>query len=322
MTTEIIRQRHAAYHTTEHVIFELVARATGQQVLEREKIVRGYDSEVYLVRTSQGGEFVVRIHHHGGAPFEQEAWAIAQCRAQGVPAPEVLLLDTIGDELPREVMVQRRVPGRALSEIEHELTPEQRAIAWARAGAALGAIHSIKVGGFYKRHADGGWDFPDWATIAAQSLADRASEMPVLMEAGFSSAETELMLEIHKIGLEQFPIQQPLLCHGDFLPGHLFFDDQLRLRGVIDFGEFQGGGPVLEFANLSMSRPDIDLAWLQHGYGNQALFDATFPMQLLATKIGLQIGYLAHFIRQGNPEEAAPIAAGLRGSLREWEAYQ
>jgi aminoglycoside phosphotransferase (APT) family kinase protein len=322
MATEIIRQRHAAYQTAEHVIFDLVNRASGQQALAREKIVRGYDSEVYLVQTDRGDEFIVRIRHHGGAPFDQEAWAIAQCRALGVPAPEVLLIETTADEGTREVMVQRRVPGRALSEIEHSLTPTQRAAAWAQAGAALGTIHSIQVGGFYKRNAGGEWDFADWDTIATQSIVDRAFEMPVIMDAGFSSDEAELMLEIHRASLKRFPVQQPVLCHGDFLPGHLFFDEDLRLCGVIDFGEFQGGAPILDFANLSMSRPDVDLAWLQHGYGNQALFDATFPVQLLSTKVGLQIGNLAHFIRQGNPQAAAPIAAGLRAALREWEAYQ
>jgi len=32
-------------------------------------------------------------------------------------------------------------------------------------------------------------------------------------------------------------------------------------------------------------------------------------------KIGLQIGNLAHFIQQRNPQEAAPIIAGLREVL-------
>jgi aminoglycoside phosphotransferase (APT) family kinase protein len=321
MTTAIIRKRHAAYQTAEQVILDLVKRATGQQPVAREKIVRGYDSEVYLVRTIQGDEFVVRIRHHGGAPFEQEAWAIAQCRALGVPAPEVLLVETTSDEHAREVMVQRRVPGHALSDIEHDLKPAQRAAVWAQAGVALGAIHSIHVGGFYKRNADGEWDFPDWDSISAQSIADRASEMPLLIGAGFTPTEADLMLEIHKSGLAQFPIRQPVLCHGDFLPGHLFFDDELTLRGVIDFGEFQGSGPILEFANLNMCRPDVDLRWLQRGYSNQGLFDATFPVQLLTTKVGLQIGNLAHFIRQRNSEAAAPIMLGLRALLREWEAY-
>src|SRR5689334_9065171 len=167
MATDIIRQRHDAYRTSEQVIFDLVKRATGQQAIAREKIVRGYDSEVYIVQTRQSGDVAVRIRHHGGAPFADEAWAIAQCRAVGVPAPEVLLVEiiTIAGQ-PREVMVQRRVPGRALSEIEGDLTPDQRAAVWRQAGAALGAIHSIHVGGFYKRCPDGSWDFPDWESIS------------------------------------------------------------------------------------------------------------------------------------------------------------
>jgi len=36
----------------------------------------------------------------------------------------------------------------------------------------------------------------------------------------------------------------------------------------------------------------------------------------------IRIGYLAHVIRQGNHEDAAPIAAGLHQALSEWEGYQ
>ena len=318
MTTDIIKQRHDAYHTSEQEIFSLVKRATGQHALAREKIVRGYDSEVYLVHMRHSGDIVVRIRHHGGAPFADEAWAIAKCRGVGVPAPDVLLVETLTiDEHPREVMVQRRVPGRALSEFEGDLTPQQRADVWRQAGAALGAIHSIRVGGFYKRHPDGTWDFPDWDSVCKQSNIDRTSEKLLLMQAGFSSVDVDLMLHILSIDCEQFPIEQPVLCHGDFLPGHLFVDDDLNLCGVIDFGEFQGGGPIGDFANLSMSCPVVDLAWLQPNYPNQALFDDAFPLRLLVAKVGLQMGYLAHYIRQGNQQEAAPIATGLRESLRE-----
>jgi aminoglycoside phosphotransferase (APT) family kinase protein len=323
MTTTIINQRHAAYQTSEQAIYELVRRATGQEGISREKIVRGYDSEVYLVDTRQGDRFVVRIRHHGGVSFEQEAWAIGRCRAVGVPAPEVLLVETMAlDGNTREVMVQRRVPGRALSEIEGDLTPEQRAAVWRQAGAALGAIHSIPVGGFYRRHADGSWDFPDWDSMWQTPTDERASERPQLMQAGFTWADVDLMLDILQVERERFPVEQPVLCHGDLSPGHLFVDDDLNLTGVIDFGEFQGGGPIVDFANLSMSCPNVDLAWLQRGYGNQELFDGAFPTRLLVAKVGQQMGYLAHYIRQGNAEEAAPIAAGLRESLREWRAIE
>ena len=51
-------------------------------------------------------------------------------------------------------------------------------------------------------------------------------------------------------------------------------------------------------------------------YGSSKLFDQTFSARLQVTTAGLQIGHLAHYIRQGNEQEAAPIAAGLRESLR------
>src|SRR5262249_18540884 len=125
MTNDIVKQRHDAYHSSEQEIFELAGRATGQEALAREKIVRGYDSEVYLVRMRQGGDVVVRIRHHGGAHFADEAWAIAQCHTVDVPVPEVLLIETLSiSGQPREVMVQRRVPGHALSDIEGALAPE------------------------------------------------------------------------------------------------------------------------------------------------------------------------------------------------------
>ena len=318
MPTDSIKQRHDAYQTSEQTIFDLVKRATGQQSTAREKIVRGYDSEVYLVHTRHGGDVVVRIRHHGGAHFAEEAWAITQCREVGVPAPEVLFVETISiDELPREVMVQRRVPGRALSEIERDLTTEQRTAVWRQAGAALGAIHSIRVGGFYKLNPDGSWDFPNWKSVAERSIVDRAAEKPLLVQASFRADEVDQLLQMLTAGQALIVDAQPVLCHGDFLPKHLFVDDDLNVCGVIDFGEFQGGGPIVDFAILSMSCPDVDLAWLQSGYGNPKLFDDTFAARLRVTKLGMQIGYLAHYIQQGNAQEAAPLIAGLREVLKQ-----
>ena len=63
-----------------------------------------------------------------------------------------------------------------------------------------------------------------------------------LMQAGFSADEVDWLLQMLEAGQALFAGEQPVLCHGDFLPGHLFVDDDLHLCGVIDFGEFHGGG--------------------------------------------------------------------------------
>jgi aminoglycoside phosphotransferase (APT) family kinase protein len=315
------RQRlHAGYNTPEHVVFELAERASGQAPTARQKIVRGYDSEVYRITTRGGADFVVRIHHRGGADFANEAWAIEQCRRAGVPAPEVLLVEhLLVDGQPREVMVQRAVPGRPLCEIHAALSRDQLAEIWRQIGAALGAIHSVRAGGFYKRHPDGSWDFPDWASIMRSAIHDRTAEKPLLLAAGLAESEVDRMLALLEYQRDHSAGEPPVLCHGDLAPEHLFVGGDLNLSGVIDFGEFQGGSPLVDFANLSMNCPDLDLAWLRRGYANQALFENDFARRLLLAKIGMQMGYLAHYIRQGNAEEAGPIREQLRATLRGWE---
>src|SRR3712207_6455761 len=108
MTSEIVRQRHAAYRTPGRVLFGIVQEATGQRAERFEKIVRGYDNEVYGVTMRRGRSFIVRSRRHGEISFREEAWALEQCRRAGAPVPEVCLLTTrlLGDA-PREVMVQR-----------------------------------------------------------------------------------------------------------------------------------------------------------------------------------------------------------------------
>src|SRR5262245_11888282 len=95
MITDVIRQRHAAYQTPDNVISDILRRATGHDAIVLEKLMRGYDNEVYIVQTRAGGDFVVRIHHHDGAGFAEEAWAIEQCRGVGVPVAEVYLVEAL-----------------------------------------------------------------------------------------------------------------------------------------------------------------------------------------------------------------------------------
>ena len=55
----------------------------------------------------------------------------------------------------------------------------------------------------------------------------------------------------------------------------------------------------------------------EHSSQLSALFDNAFPMRLQVAKIGQHMGYLAHYIRQGNQQGATPIVAGVREALRE-----
>jgi len=111
---------------------------------------------------------------------------------------------------------------------------------------------------------------------------------------------------------------QPVLCHGDLAAEHLFVDDQLQLTGVIDFGQFRGGPPALDFAVLLMYHPQIELAWLQHGYQPGVALDEAFMRQLLVQQACVQMRYLAFDFQEGDPDACAAALQGLHTTLHAW----
>lgn len=75
MSSDFLQQRHAAYHTPDRIIFDLVRQATGQRAMGFDRFVRGYEHEVYAVCTSHN-EFIMRIRRHGEYAMRSEAWAL------------------------------------------------------------------------------------------------------------------------------------------------------------------------------------------------------------------------------------------------------
>lgn len=316
----IVQARHAAYDTPPVVILDIVREAMGCAAQGVEKIARGYDNEVYRVPTGAGEAAIVRIRRHGEVSFSQEAWAIAQSKAAGAPVADVLLLTTrTFEDGPPEVMVQRALPGRPASDIWPSLSPFEQARVCAQAGAALRRIHSVPVGGFYRRHEDGSWDFPDWDAIAASARRDRAAEAPALRRAGLNDAEISRLLAVLDASLADFSQTAPVLCHADFKPAHWFFDDSLTLTGVIDFGDFQGGPALLDLARLSLYAPDVNLADVLTGYDEPDGEREEWEKRLKRFMVGQALGYAAHVTQQGDTAGAAYFVERLRGLLTAME---
>ncbi|CAA9366046.1 MAG: hypothetical protein AVDCRST_MAG93-7984, partial [uncultured Chloroflexia bacterium] len=188
---------------------------------------------------------------------------------------------------------------------------------WADVGAVLSSIHRVKVGGFHLMHADGSWDFPDWESIMHSAMEGRAADVPDLLRAGLTEAETDQLLAIHAV-MPTLPTPEAVLCHGDLSTEHIFVDDQLRVCSVIDWGYFQGGSAVLDLAMLRMYHSEVPTAWIMKGYRDQSLFDSTFQLQLLVQLAGLQMGFLAHEMREGNSGITEVALPGIRATLAEW----
>jgi aminoglycoside phosphotransferase (APT) family kinase protein len=315
---ETVRALHAEYRTPLTILQSLVRDATGQEANTDSfvKIVRGYDNEVYRAATVAGAGVIIRIARHGEIYFVQEAWAIEQARRAGAPVPEVLLFEEqreIG-ETHRAVMVQRQIAGQPLADVWPLLSEPLRERVMAEAGAALRAIHSVSVGGFYRRQGVEKWDFETWNQLMTVSHRDRSAEAPYLRQAGFSDTDIAQGLALIERCRCYAPCPQPVLLHGDFHPAHLMVENG-RLTGVIDFGEFQGGPPITDLAYLNMECPDIPLEWLRRGYGAADWWGDAFIIRLRLHQVGLMMGTLAYYVQEGMTEEAEPIVSRLRETL-------
>lgn len=84
------------------------------------------------------------------------------------------------------------------------------------------------------------------------------------------------------------------------------------IQSAIDFGQFQGGLPVVDFARLSLDCSPEELAWVQEGYTNQAFLADNFDQRLRRERLNFLSGYLAHCVRITDQEEVAIVVATIR----------
>ena len=310
------KEFHAAFNAPRDRLTALIEEVVGARVASLERVTQGYVNEVYRAELASSRTVVVRIRRRGGVSFTSEAWALEAARRAGVPVPEVYAVTTLGGNEPLEVMILGLVPGRPLGELWPELGELERSRAIKHVGGALRSLHGAEVRGWGRRGGDGGWEFADWPSRTEAAVRDRAADLPVLLEAGLTEAETDALLAILRT-MPTLSAPPPVLCHGDLGMDHLFVDDTLNLTGVIDFGMWQGGPRELDFAVLTMYHPDVPLAWLEAGYGP---LSADVYRRVLIEQAAVEVGFLAHDLRQGNADYLALALLGIRGTLRACQA--
>ncbi|MGW0228101.1 phosphotransferase family protein [Actinopolymorpha singaporensis] len=307
--SEFTRRLHAGFGVSASTVVETARRATGEGVRACERIVRGHVNEVYRVRTDSK-TFFVRIDRSGDADFAAEAWAMGEARRVHVPVPDVVLVDRVrDDEEDLPVMVLSALPGRPLADVEAELSPVRLRAVLTDAGRLLATLHSVRTPGVWKPEADGRWN--TWDEIRDGVLAERRSERPELRSAGLSESEATVVLELVARCVDEYPWNDPVLCHGDFVPDHIFVDDDLRITGLLDFGMFHGGPPVSDLAYLRLVRPDLNQDGLLAGYGVSAE-DREWLRQRDLHAVTHAVGYVAHSVRVGNAVQTAAYVRSLR----------
>lgn len=255
-----IARQHARVTTPTATLAALVRDAAGSSIDAVERIVEGYDNEVYRIRCADGRDVVIRILRFGRFDRESrrsatEARAIEAARARGVPAPEILLHDTVViDGQPFPVMVQRAVPGQPLDEVLPKLTDRERDAVLTEIGELTARINAVPA-----EHPQ------DWTTAMAEQLEGRRSQRAEILGAGFPPARFDRIMDLLAEYARDFPCERWVLCHGDLSPRHIFVtgdgadEGPVRVSGIIDFSDAKPGTPVHDLAILRVRGPHLPL---------------------------------------------------------------
>lgn len=300
--------------TPRPVLADVVRRAVGAEIVRVDRILEGYSNEVYRVRATDDQDLVVRILRYDDdiSPSASggEARAIDLARAAGVPAPEILLLDTIeidGREFP--VMVQRTVPGLPLSEVIDRLSELQLQQVLTRLGELIARLNGIRVQSEL-----------DWPTTMAAVLADRCADRARVLAGGFSTTEFDRIMELLAGYVRDFPVSDWVLCHGDLSGKHIFVTGDgegsiIQVSGMIDFGDWKPGAPVHDLAVLRSREPRLDLSPLLIGYG--APTDQAYRRRLDLHTLLITLGSLTFGVDQNDRVGIARSGRQVRSLLRD-----
>jgi aminoglycoside phosphotransferase (APT) family kinase protein len=302
------------------VLSWLVRQACGEEVAAwKRNRESGRGREVHEVVTASGARLVIRGEAGESNSLDQEAWFLGQARQAGVPVPEVLWLGAVDTTAgPRTVMVQTAVAGRALSGALPGMSAGQRRSAARSCGQVIARLHSVQVGGFYLRHADGSFEFADLAALQAADLASRLDNLRLLAGAGLTGAEVRQAEGLLPEAVAARGEGPAVLCHGELFPAHIFValgeDAAVTVTGLIDFGDACGGRPLNDLETLCWAWPEADRAALAAGYG-PAPFWNDQGRRLALGQLRMLIGYTAHDLRAGKPADARRYLAALRAVL-------
>jgi aminoglycoside phosphotransferase (APT) family kinase protein len=208
--------------------------------------------------------------------------------------------------------IERRLPGRSMSELLRTLDDDRRDKAFRNYVAAMDAINAIALPTLPYGHilAKAPVTAKDWRAFARESLARfrGRNRVTIAKEVGdpyrlFDKAADMIA------DLPELPAK--VLVHGDYFPGNVLLADDLSVSAVLDFGVFTVvGDPRLDLAISYLTLELIEECTAD---------DARFVRELVIERHGAEIAPALRFYRaflafsMADPANAAPPYPKLYG---------
>lgn len=270
---------HATKETPEEIIRDIIKEGIGKELVSKRKIIAGEVNEVYDIILKDQSHVILRISPNGSPDFQQEKWAISECKKIGVPAPEIYLLKylTINDK-EYGFCLMEKLEGDTLERgtIDFgKLKLEERRQYINQAGEILSKIHSIPTNGWGWIIKDKGqYDTSDG--LFSNWLGKEEEYKKIAKEEGLEPNVMNTVFKVLEDFRQRYREVKPHLCHSDFAHKH-FMVNGGKLTGILDWGGVRSDSPIYDFGNWDFwFGDDIPTQWLKEGYTNKSLFNDDF----------------------------------------------
>jgi hypothetical protein len=208
--------------------------------------------------------------------------------------------------------IERRLPGRSMLEMLRTIDDDRRDKALRNYVAAMDGFEVIRLDAFPYGHliAKAPVTADDWRTFLWETLIGFRSRNRVNIAR--EAADPYALFEMAADMLPALPLlPAKVLVHGDYFPGNVLLDNDMRVSAVLDFGAYTTcGDPTLDLAVSYLTLELIEECTAD---------DARFVRDLIVEKHGAEIMPAFRFYRaylafsMADPANAAPPYPKLYG---------
>lgn len=309
-----LRSLHSKKQTPEEIIRSFVKEGTGKDIVSKNKIISGEVNEVYEINLSDDSKVILRISSNGSPDFQQEQWAIKECKKIGIPAPDIFLVkyQTI-DSKKYGFCLMEKIEGDTLERGKlnfDDLTLDEKKNYIHQAGEILSKIHSIATTGWGWIIKDRG-EYDSSGDLFENWMVKKGNYAKIAREENIKASIIDKANELVEIFKIRYELKKPCLNHSDFAHKH-FMVRGSKIVAILDWGSVRSDLPTYDFANWDFwFGENIPTEWLKDGYINKELFDNDFDDFLHFIRITKALENLDWYHKQKYSEMVEKIKVKL-----------
>ncbi len=297
--------------------------------VEHRPISGGLFNTTYFVKTADCGDVILRVGpvnrhlllHFEHDMMEAEATVYRICAAHGIPASELLAVDTSKTLIDRDVMIVRYIPSTTytLDRAQSPFAAHITARLYRELGESVAKLHALVGTGFGHvydvAHGRGHTRWSDFLKDELEKLVATCAPHGI-----FTEADVTTMRDIrvrHTDILDE--IATPRLVHADLGPNNLLIrtdTPEPTFGAFIDPDRAMWGDPDMDFAYMDWLQCDE----LWRGYGRRlATDDASLRRRLIYKMIRWvcnafvwEVEYNRHDYMLGTVKEIREILGKLK----------